>query len=54
MQLLLIPLGLVAWKYWNGDIESATTFAQAYGMLLAVWLGREWKSAHYKDNVRQD
>lgn len=48
MQLLLIPLGLVCWKYFDGSIESATEFAQAFGMLMAVWLGREWRSAHYK------
>lgn len=54
MQLLLIPLALVCWKYFTDDIKSATEFAQAFGMLMAVWLGREWRSSHYQDNVRQD
>lgn len=51
MQLLLVPLCLVCWKYFTDDIESATEFAQAFGMLMAVWLGREWRSAHYQKNV---
>lgn len=49
MQLLLVPLGLICWKYFTGDIESATQFAQAFGMLMAVWLGREWRSAAYPE-----
>ncbi len=51
MQLLIIPLGLVCWKYFSGDITSATEFAQAFGMLMSVWLAREWRSSHYKNNA---
>lgn len=51
MQLLLVPLCLVCWKYYQGDIGSVTEFAQGFGMLMAVWLGREWRSAHYQRNT---
>ena len=51
LQLLIVPLGLVCWKYFTDDIQSATEFASAIGVLMAVWLGREWRSAHYKDNA---
>jgi len=51
MQLLLVPLVLVCWKYFDGSITSSTEFAQAFAMLMAVWLGREWRSSHYKANV---
>lgn len=54
LQLLLIPFGLVCWKYFNSEIQSATEFATAVGTLLAIWLGREWRSAHYQNNVSQD
>jgi len=47
MQLLLVPLALVSWKYFDTDATSATEFAQSYATLMAVWLGREWRSAHY-------
>ncbi len=50
LQILAIPLGLVCWKYAIGDITSATEFASAIGVLLAIWLGREWRSAHYVDS----
>ena len=50
LQLLLVPLGLVCWKYFTGDIESASEFAQAFGILMGVWLTREWRSSHYKNS----
>ena len=54
LQLLLAPYGLVCWKYFNSTSMSATEFATAIGVLLAIWLGREWKSSHFKENVNQD
>jgi len=51
LQMLLPALALVGWKYATSDTMSATEFAQAFGILMAVWLGREWRSAHYKDKA---
>ena len=48
LQLLLPPYALVCWKYFAGTTMTATEFAGAIGILLAIWLGREWKSAHFK------
>lgn len=28
---------------------SATEFGSAVTLVLAIWLGREWKEAHYKE-----
>ena len=47
MQLLLIPLALINYKYISSDSVSVTEYVQAYAVLLAIWLGREWKSAAY-------
>ena len=50
MQLLLVPLAAITWKYIMGDSTMGVgEYAQAYGVLMAIWLGREWRSAHYKD-----
>ncbi|MCP5005366.1 MAG: hypothetical protein GY941_15735 [Planctomycetes bacterium] len=50
LQILVVPLSLLCWKYATNDITSATEFANAFGVLMAVWLGREWRSAHYVDS----
>ena len=47
LQLLLVPLALISWNYLNTEATSVTEYAQAYAVLLAVWLGREWRSSHY-------
>ena len=54
MQLLLLPFGLVNWKYYQSETMSATEFATAIAALLAVWLTREWRSAHYQQNTNAD
>ena len=48
LQILLVPLALVCWKYGTTDTMATMEFAQAIGILMAIWLGREWRSAHYK------
>ena len=50
LQLLLPALALVGYKFVMTDMD-VNSFATAYSLLLAVWLGREWKSAHYKENT---
>ena len=55
LQLLLLPMGLVCWKYLDSDTQSATEFAQAISMLLAIWIARETKERYFENkNVNSD
>jgi len=49
LQVLLVPLCLIWYKYWDGSITDVVDFVTANATLLAVWLGREWKESHYAD-----
>ena len=49
LQLLLVPLIAVTYKYLGTDLVTTSQYAQAFALLMAVWLGREWRSAHYKE-----
>ena len=47
LQLLVVPLSLVCWKYSDGSITDVTDFAQAISTLIAIYLAREVKESHY-------
>ena len=50
LQMLLPAIGLLLYKFATTDMDP-NSFAMAFATLLAVWLGREWKSAHYKEDI---
>ena len=47
MQALIPALGVVLYRFFTDDDMSANDFATAYAILMGIWLGREWRSAHY-------
>ena len=56
MSIVLPAAALVMIKFALADLDvaglnfpemSATEFGIAFAAILAVWLGREWRSAHY-------
>jgi len=46
--LLIAEIGGFLWSYKTGNPISITDFAQATGVTVALWLGREWRKAAYK------
>lgn len=52
LQILLVALAAVTYKYIFGETVGTGEFSQAFALLMAVWLGREWRSAHYKDTEK--
>lgn len=48
-KLVLLHLGFIDFMWLSGKTEaSLTEFSTAIATVLAIWLGREWRAAHYK------
>jgi hypothetical protein len=48
-KLVLVSLAVVNWQWLSGAVTaSLTDYATATAAILAIWLGREWRQAHYK------
>ena len=50
--LVVASLAVLNYK-WLTSTEPASLleYAQASGVLMAIWLGREWRTAHYGKKV---
>jgi len=53
--LVSISWMILSYQWLFGDIEaSLTEYATACATVFAIWLGREWRSDHYKKKSETD
>lgn len=53
IKFVLVSWLLMNYMWLSGHVKGTLTeYATACGLILAVWLGREWRVSHYKE--RQD
>ena len=48
-KIVIVSLLILNYQWlWGGIEATLTEYATATGLILAVWLGREWKEKHYE------
>lgn len=46
-KMILIPYFAVTYKFFTVETITVMEYAGAVAAILLIWLGREWKEAHY-------
>jgi len=54
LKLVLMSLCVLNYQWLFGGVEATLTeYGMATGVITGIWLGREWKETHYKDNANR-
>lgn len=50
LKLVVCALAVLNYQWLFGGVDATLTeYATATSVLLAIWVSREWKEAHYND-----